>query len=373
MYCEIAFENKVKVFSDPVALVEARRLSGLASAFAKLEEFSRQGYYLAGFFSYEAGYGFEPRLGQKDEFDFPLLYFGAYNVLEYSPHLSVGDHINSVGRRAGEGNWEWNRSTAEYFSDIGRIREYIAAGETYQITYCVKNKFAYHGAPLGLYRSLLAFQPVPYPAYLDAGDFQILSLSPELLLKKEGDLIITKPMKGTLLRDGGWRNNLFGAGWLHHDPKNRAENVMIADLLRNDLGKICRYGSVVTPRLFEVAKYQTVYQMTSTVRGRLLDEAIGYYDIFRALFPSGSVTGAPKLRAMEIIRELEGEERRIYTGAIGFITPQRELFFNVPIRTILLKNGAGEMGVGGGITHYSTAAGEYEECLVKARFLKAAL
>ncbi len=271
------------------------------------------------------------------------------------------------------GNQEWSSTTRQYFSDIRQIREYIAAGETYQITYCVKNRFAYQNDPYSLYRSLLAFQPVPYPAYLDAGDFQILSLSPELFLKKTGEAVVTKPMKGTLLRDNSLNNYLLGARWLHKDPKNRAENVMIADLLRNDLGKICRPSTVKTPKLFEVSRYRTVYQMTSTVTGRLTDPNLDYYELFRALFPSGSVTGAPKLRAMEIIRELEGEERRIYTGAIGYITPQRDLFFNVPIRTILLRQGYGEMGVGGGITHYSTPEGEYEECLVKARFLEAAL
>lgn len=364
--CEIDFENTRRVFRNPRELIETHKLSELPDCFARLEEATRQGFYLAGYLSYEAGYGFEPCLRHKDEFAFPLLCFGVYQNVVYkknkddSPHLSVG-------------NCSLNHSWPEYHANISKIRDYIAAGDTYQITYCVQNKFSYAGPPYELYQALLGFQPVPYPAYLGHPDYQILSLSPELFFHKRGRTIVTKPMKGTLLRDGSWHNDLFGARWLHHDPKNRAENIMITDLLRNDLGRICRAGSVRTIKLYEVAKYRTVYQMTSTVRGELSDPAIPYYDLFKAIFPSGSVTGAPKIRAMEIIRELEPEERRIYTGAIGFISPEREMFFNVPIRTILLRHGEGEMGVGGGITHYSTPEGEYDECLVKSRFLTAAL
>jgi para-aminobenzoate synthetase/4-amino-4-deoxychorismate lyase len=203
-------------------------------------------------------------------------------------------------------------------------------------------------------------------------------------------------MKGTLFRDGSLWNTLTGARWLHNDPKNRAENIMICDLLRNDLGRICHTGTVRTTKIYEVAKYRTVYQMTSTVEGKLR-ENISLYELFSSVFPSGSVTGTPKIRAMQTIRDLEEEERRIYTGAIGFIRPQTtdhraqnagpEMFFNVPIRTILLCSGEAdlsavalrsskseggakaEMGIGGGITYYSTPEGEYEECLVKARFL----
>ena len=187
-------------------------------------------------------------------------------------------------------------------------------------------------------------------------------------------------MKGTLFHAGGLRNELFGARWLHRDPKNRAENIMITDLLRNDLGKICEIGSVKTKKLCEVAKYRTVFQMTSTVEGELrkADSKLGVptlYEIFKALFPSGSVTGAPKLRSMQIIRELETQERRIYTGAIGFVSPNQgsqkgEIYFNVPIRTLLVEGNRAEMGIGGGITHYSTPEGEWEECQIKARFIR---
>ncbi|MCU0641590.1 MAG: aminodeoxychorismate synthase component I [Candidatus Margulisbacteria bacterium] len=363
--CEIDFENQRRIFRNPIEQIETNKLSELPACFTRMEEASAKGHYLAGYLTYEAGYGFEPCLIEKNEFDLPVLSFGVYPRCQVS-HQAVRPKRLTIRS-------DLNHSWPEYHANISRIREYIAAGDTYQITYCVKNKFTYEGAPYELYRSLLDFQPVPYPAYLGHPDYQILSLSPELFFHKRGTRIVTKPMKGTLLRDGSWHNDLFGARWLHRDPKNRAENIMITDLLRNDLGRICRSGSVRTVKLYEVAKYRTVYQMTSTIQGELNDAALPYYDLFKAIFPSGSVTGAPKIRAMKIIRELEPEERRIYTGAIGFITPEREMFFNVPIRTILLQAGRGEMGVGGGITHYSTPEGEWDECLVKSRFLTASL
>jgi para-aminobenzoate synthetase/4-amino-4-deoxychorismate lyase len=185
-----------------------------------------------------------------------------------------------------------------------------------------------------------------------------------MFMKKNNNRVVTKPMKGTWFRSSCWE---FWNGWrLHFDPKNRAENIMICDLLRNDLGRI---GSRVrAPKLFEVARYRTLYQMTSTVTARM-DRDVSLHRLFTALHPSGSVTGAPKIRAMEIIRGLEGEERRIYTGAIGYITPDKDLFFNVPIRTLLIGAGSGEMGVGGGIVWDSTPAGELTECQLKAKFL----
>jgi para-aminobenzoate synthetase/4-amino-4-deoxychorismate lyase len=213
---------------------------------------------------------------------------------------------------------------------------------------------------------LLRRQPVPYPAYLECDAGKILSLSPEMFIRKDGPRVITKPMKGSWPR-GRWVDDVLGGMRLKFDPKNRAENVMIADLLRNDLGRIGT--GVHVPRLFEVARYRTIFQMTSTVAARV-PAKLPFLDLFRAIFPSGSVTGAPKVRAMEIIHALEDSPRKIYTGAIGWITPARDMFFNVPIRTLLLRNARGEMGVGGGIVWDSTAEGEWAEGLWKARFLR---
>lgn len=345
-----------------------------------MEKAIKTGRYLAGFLSYEAGYAFEKVLQEKNEFEFPLLCFGVYkdcgrgrvgrNVKRITSHVSPDASATAK---------QFNLSESQYHQKISAIREYIASGDTYQITFCVKKKFDYQGNPCNMYKDLLAFQPVPYPAFIKHNDFSIASLSPEMFFNKSKEKIITKPMKGTLFRDNSLYNNIFGKTWLHNDPKNRAENIMITDLLRNDLGKICKKGSVATTKLFEVAKYKTVYQMTSTVEGQL-EREIPIYDIFKALFPSGSVTGAPKVLAMEIIRELESEERHIYTGTIGYITPNRDMFFNVPIRTILSASRISqpallncEMGIGGGITWYSTPEGEYEECMVKAKFLDSVL
>ena len=217
-----------------------------------------------------------------------------------------------------------------------------------------------------MYRRLLKAQPVPYPAYIETDSFTVLSLSPELFLHSQGERIISKPMKGTWPRGRGFFSDALERMRFRCDAKNRAENVMIADLLRNDLGRIG--ARVRAPRLFQVASYSTLFQMTSTVRATLPHD-YSLYRLFQSLFPSGSVTGAPKIRAMEIIRDLEKEDRRIYTGAIGYITPDRKVFFNIPIRTLLLREGKGEMGIGGGIVWDSTAEGEWNEGLLKARFV----
>ncbi len=358
----IQFEKRDLFFQEPEEIIQADREEEVADCFERLEAALKRGYYLAGFFSYEAGYAFEEKLRQNKRYDFPLLCFGVFkqphNRLE--PRLSV-----SGSNRPAKTD---NLSFTDYRQRINSIKDHIAQGDVYQITYCIKNKFETRGDPFALYSRLLREQPVPYPAYLETADHQILSLSPEMFIKKTGDKVTTKPMKGTWPRGRNYWEDLW-AGWrLHLDPKNRAENVMIADLLRNDLGRIGR--EVRTPKLFEVAKYTTLCQMTSTVTARV-EQNIPLFKLFKAIHPSGSVTGAPKIRAMEIINELETAERKIYTGAIGYITPDKDLFFNVPIRTLLIDkaSGRGEMGVGGGIVWDSTAAGEWEECQLKSRFL----
>jgi para-aminobenzoate synthetase/4-amino-4-deoxychorismate lyase len=363
----VEFKNKPLLFDEPLDVISCSRISDVPRAFEKMEVAINDGRYLAGFFSYEAGYAFEERLKIKDDFDFPLVCFGVYE--------RPGKRCEVKGKRygvKGEGLKirGINVSKEEYFQNISKIRNYISAGDVYQITYCIKFKFDLEGDPLTLYRGLKNTQPVPYPAYIETDDFHILSLSPEMFVKKRGDFIETKPMKGTWPRGNNFLADLRAARCLHKDPKNRAENIMIADLLRNDLGRIGH--SIKWPKLFEVARYTTLCQMTSTVTGRV-DKDISLYELFAAIHPSGSVTGAPKIRAMEVIREIETEERKIYTGAIGYITPQKDMFFNVPIRTILVGQGRGqgqgEMGVGGGIVWDSTAEGEWEEGMLKAKFL----
>ena len=367
MFVYTAFENKPQLFANPEKIITCRNFTEVNKSFELAESMLGKGYCLAGFISYEAGYSFEETLTKcRGKTDFPLLMFGCYKLPVNGKGL-----LNNATAKFRVADINTSIPFEDYGRDIDEIRAYIAAGEVYQITYCLKLKFNFAGSGLSLFARLLREQPVPYPAYIKTGEFEILSLSPEMFLKKCGARIITKPMKGTWPRGNGPLSDIASRFRLKYDAKNRAENVMICDLLRNDLGRIGK--DIRVERLCEVSGYRTLYQMTSTVLARI-DAGKPLADIFRSLFPSGSVTGAPKIASMRIIRGLEREERKIYTGAIGYITPQRNMFFNVPIRTILLENSRGEsargeMGVGGGIIWDSTAQGEWDEGMLKSKFL----
>lgn len=355
----IEFEKNCLIFENPLAVLRCQNIKDVPYYFDLMEKALSSGYHLAGFISYEAGYVFEECLKQKNNFDFPLICMGIYAKAENKKEkFKKGSYSVS--------NAQMNVARSDYNQNIETIRRYISTGDVYQITYCIKFNFDFKGNAFSLYERLKKDQPVPYPAYIEDDDFSILSLSPEMFMKKTDDYIVTKPMKGTWPRGQNFLKDLWAGRRLKNDPKNRAENVMIADLLRNDLGRIGE--AIKAPVLFEVAKYKTLYQMTSTVTANI-KKNIKLFELFKALHPSGSVTGAPKIRAMEIIREIEKEERKIYTGAIGYITPEKNLFFNVPIRTILLTAGKGEMGIGGGIIWDSTTENEFAECMLKAKFL----
>jgi len=359
MIALIQFEKNPLLFKNPKSIICCNNPDFFCNCFEEIEEALKQGYYLAGFFSYEAGYFFEENLKAGKTYGFPLIYLGVFD-----PPAQTGIAAQPFAGRLE--NLRLNISKKNYSSDIGIIRDYIEKGDVYQITYCIKVLFRLSGNPFSLYRLLLEEQPVPYPAYIETDRFHILSCSPEMFIKKESTYLATKPMKGTWPRGRGLMCDLIERMRFQYDTKNRAENVMIADLLRNDLGRVG--ADIRAPRLFEVAGYRKLFQMTSTVTGRV-DKDIPVYEIFASLFPSGSVTGAPKIRAMEIIRELEDEERKIYTGAIGYISPDKDMFFNIPIRTILVERESAEMGIGGGIVWDSTPEGEWDEGLLKAKFL----
>ncbi len=357
----IRFEKKPLLFRSPKFIISCSDPSSFSACFRDIENALKQGYYLAGFLSYEAGYCFEEKLRESKPYDFPLVYLGAY---EAPVRTKINPQTNTFQNTLKD--LRINIPKDQYFSNIQTIRDYIAMGDVYQITYCIKLLFNFSGDPFSLYNSLLREQPVPYPAYIETDKFQILSCSPEMFIKKESTNTITKPMKGTWRRGDNIISDIASRIRFQYDSKNRAENVMIADLLRNDLGRVG--SNIEAPRLFEVAGYKTLFQMTSTVTGQV-DKNMPIYELFASLFPSGSVTGTPKIRAMQIIKELEREERRIYTGAIGYITPDRDLFFNIPIRTLLIREGQGEMGIGGGIIWDSTPQGEWDEGMLKAKFL----
>lgn len=356
----IQFEKKLLLFCDPEFIISCTKPELFESSFQQIEVALKKGYYLAGFLSYEAGYFFEKKLRQDKQYDFPLVCLGAYKA----PQKNIKNFPQPLPENTPK-NLKLNITQNQYSRNIDTIRNHIALGDVYQVTYCLKLLFEFQGAAFSLYRRLLKEQPVPYPAYIETEKFRILSLSPELFIKKQSTRLITKPMKGTWPRGSGIFSDLTASFRLKYDKKNRAENVMIADLLRNDLGRMGL--GIKAPTLFEVARYKTLCQMTSTVVANV-DKDLSVYKLFSSVFPSGSVTGAPKIRAMEIIKALEKEERKIYTGAIGYITPAKDMFFNIPIRTLLIEGSCGQIGIGGGIVWDSTPTGEWNEGLLKAKF-----
>jgi para-aminobenzoate synthetase / 4-amino-4-deoxychorismate lyase len=322
-----------------------------------------------------------------------VLLFERYTMLDadqVDAWLATSEEGQSGGP-AGIGAVRANVDEATFAQAIERIRDYIAAGDTYQVNYTYRLRFDAFGDIKQLYARLRARQPVPYGALISLPDGRaVLSLSPELFVRHDAGRLLARPMKGTAPADTDDVLNAVRAQQLAADPKNRAENLMIVDLLRNDLGRIARTGSVGVPALFEVKRYSSVLQMTSTVQAQLAP-GTGLKAIFDALYPCGSITGAPKRRTMEIIRELEPATRGIYTGAIGWIDPPADVGFgtlqharcgarfgdfclSVPIRTLTLQpqqNGVrhGELGVGAGIVYDSDPGAEYAECRLKAGFL----
>ena len=354
-------------FSGPCGEIAAHTCEEVIPALEAVQRAVDGGLHAAGFLAYEAAAGLDPVLQthHRPPQGLPLLWFGLFQERLPAPPRGV-----APGRGYSVSDWRPTVTRQDFDAAIGRVRDYIAAGDTYQVNYTFRMRARLQGDGLDLYRDLCRSQRASYCAYLDLGRYRILSASPELFFSLRDGVLTSRPMKGTRPR-GRWPgedDDLVAA--LVDSPKDRAENVMIVDLVRNDLGRVSQVGSVRVPRLWDVERYETVLQMTSTVTSRARPGA-GLVELMGALFPCGSITGAPKVRTMEIIAELEGSPRGVYTGAIGFVSPGPECRFNVAIRTVVLDTADGslEFGVGGGITWDSSAAGEYEECLVKARVL----
>jgi len=267
-----------------------------------------------------------------------------------------------------------NFTRPEYEAAVARIRDYIAAGDVYQVNLAQRFRTSFAGAPLGLYGRVRARNPAPFGAYLALGDLTIASISPERFLRLDGAArtVEARPIKGTRPRGVRPAEDAALAAALTTSEKDRAENVMIVDLLRNDLGKVCRLGSVLVPELYALESHPTVHHLVSTVTGVLADGA-DEFDLVRAAFPGGSVTGAPKIRAMEIIAELERAPRGVYCGAIGYISATGAMDMNIPIRTVVLQDGVATFHAGAGIVWDSDAPAEYDETLAKARALIDAL
>ncbi len=266
------------------------------------------------------------------------------------------------------------RSTprADYTRSVRRILEYIAAGDCYQVNLSQRFQTPYRGDPWALYSRLRRLSPAPFAAYLDCGDHQVLSASPELFIRVTDGWVETRPIKGTRARAADPIADGLAAEQLGTSPKDRAELLMIVDLERNDLGRVCRYGTVHVPELYRLESFSNVHHLVATVRGRLRPE-IGPLECLRQVFPGGSITGAPKIRAMEIIDELEPVRRGVYTGAIGWVNGRGEGEWNIAIRTMVLKDGMASFHAGGGIVADSDPDAEYDETLAKAAGMLAAL
>ncbi|MFD1914257.1 aminodeoxychorismate synthase component I [Halodurantibacterium flavum] len=352
-------------FGNPRDLIIADHPDQVPAAFEAMVAAQAGGHWLAGYASYELGYVMEPRLRPllPPDRDVPLLAFEVHDA----PHAAASPAPGHVSLSDLHPDW----TAAGYETAFRRLAGYIAAGDCYQVNLTMPLRGRAMGAAPDLYAALCARQAVGHGAYVDLGIGPvILSRSPELFFRIRGNRIETAPMKGTIPRDPDPARDADLRARLAGSPKDRAENLMIVDLLRNDISRICKVGSVQVPALYAVESYATVHQMISRVEGELLPG----WDIpglFQALFPCGSVTGAPKIRAMEIIRELEPAPRGVYCGAIGWIAPGGDAEFNVAIRTLSLYPG-GEvvLNVGGGVVQDSTAVGEYEEALWKARFAR---
>ena len=383
-------------FSDPIRFLIAEDPEAIPQLFSDIEAALSAGFFVAGYFSYESGAHFEPSVriesvvqGRAGSPGYPLIWLGVYE----RPHIFDHLHGRFIGKLDGAFTGEFREDSSssshpslpglagaaipsisltmpvdEYCAKVEKIQSYIAAGDTYQVNFTDSIVFDTQQPASKLFALLSVQQPVSYSAFLNPGGCQILSLSPELFFRVDGDRITTRPMKGTMPRGLDSEEDRVAAVELQNDEKNRSEHVMIVDLLRSDLGRICTMGSVEVEDLFSVERYETLLQMTSKVAGNLRP-GISYYEIFRAIFPSGSITGAPKVRTMQIISELESHPRGVYTGAIGFIAPDRSSVFNVAIRTLVMKNGTAALGVGGGIVADSDPMEEYRECRLKASFL----
>lgn len=359
------------IFKSPVKVLKLCNLDNLSDFFKYLEKQIKQGFYACGFLAYELGYLLEEKLKPlAEKTSFPLAYFGFYKGFKKHFLDPQFDSLEYQKLKEGFKNIFINIEKEEYISAIKKIKNFIKQGDVYQINFTFKINFEFEGDLEKLFYFLLFSQRCKYGCFAKVGDYYILSLSPELFLKKDKNLIKSSPMKGTSKRGSSIKEDKRLKCLLKNDVKNQAENIMIVDLLRNDLGKICQKGSVYVSELFKVETYPTVHQMISTIRGTLKTDS--FYEIIKALFPCGSITGAPKIRAMEIIKELEKEPRGIYTGAIGFIKPNGDFLFNVAIRTLILKKEnhyfLGEAGVGGGIVWDSLPEEEFKEGILKAKF-----
>ncbi len=360
--------RKFGLFQAPDAILTAYTADAVEPVFTALEEWLAHGGHAAGFVAYEAAPAFDPAMRVAGSDDFPLVCFGCFR----NPPVAVSlPHVNDYGLPE---DFIPELDSDQYAAQYAEVLEEIIAGSIYQANLTFRCRTGPELCPERLFLNLWTRQPVPCAAYLNLlPDSKILSLSPELYLESsDGRQIVSAPMKGTAPRAPSAALDRATARGLAGDPKNMAENLMIADMVRNDLGRIALPGSVAVDALFRVETYRTVHQMSSVIRGKL-PEALPLFELFRATFPPASITGAPKIAAMAVLAALERTPRRIYTGAIGCVFPDRRLRFNVAIRTLTCYSDRTETGVGGGIVYDSRPEAEWQEALLKCRYATVAM
>ncbi|MFQ7327175.1 MAG: aminodeoxychorismate synthase component I [Streptococcus xiaochunlingii] len=352
------------LFTKPIKELKTRNLDQVEALLREVEAYQEQGFYAVGYVSYEAAPAFEkkfavhpaPLMGEY------LLYFTIHEEVETLP---FPEHYEAVDLPA---NWKEEVEAPAYQEAIETIHHHIRQGDTYQVNYTVQLSQELKSDPLAIYNRLVVEQKAHYNAFIQHDDVSILSISPELFFEQNDRLLTTCPMKGTTRRGLTNQADLEEAAWLEADPKNRAENMMIVDLLRNDMNRISEIGSEQVTRLCQVEQYSTVWQMTSTIESRLRPE-IDLVQTFQALFPCGSITGAPKISTMEIIQQTEIDPRGVYCGTIGILLPRGKRIFNVAIRTLQMQGTKAIYGVGGGITWDSKWEAEYQETKQKSAIL----
>ena len=353
-----------QIFTDAIKELKTKDIKEVKPLLDELEAYQNEGYYAVGYVSYEAAPAFETKFQVIDgplmsEY---LLYFTVHETVQTEPIPLTYDPITLPK------SWQELTTAEEYKAAIEHIHHHIRQGDTYQVNYTVQLQQNLTADPFAIYNRLVVEQNAHYNAFIQHDDVSIISISPELFFKKDGDKLTTRPMKGTTNRGLTTETDLAQARWLAQDQKNRSENMMIVDLLRNDMNRISKIGSEDVKSLCQVEQYSTVWQMTSTIETQLLPNS-SLSDAFQALFPCGSITGAPKIATMEIIKKVEKQPRGVYCGAIGILVPQGPSIFNVAIRTLQMEGTKAIYGVGGGITWDSNWEAEYEETKQKAAVL----
>ena len=352
------------LFTKPIKELKTRDIDQVEALLKEVETYQEAGFYAVGYVSYEAAPAFEKKLAVHPaplmgEY---LLYFTIHQEVETLPFPEDYEAVDLPA------NWKEEVEAPAYQEAIKTIHHHIRQGDTYQVNYTVQLSQELEADPLAIYNRLVVEQKAHYNAFIQHDDVAILSISPELFFEQEDRLLTTRPMKGTTRRGLTNQADLKEAAWLEADPKNRAENMMIVDLLRNDMNRISEIGSEQVTSLCQVEQYSTVWQMTSTIESRLRPE-VDLVQTFQALFPCGSITGAPKISTMEIIQQTEIAPRGVYCGTIGILLPRGKRIFNVAIRTLQMQGTKAIYGVGGGITWDSKWEGEYQETKQKSAVL----